>query len=81
MQLDSFDPEKFLEVGERARVAEENVEKAKEEITRLTRLVKEWVPCALCVLLLRVEFTRCFMFERAEKTAEEEKKEDPTILR
>jgi len=60
-QLDSFDPEKFLEVGERARAAEENLEKTREEVARLARLVKE--------------------YERAEKAAEEEKKEDPTILR
>jgi hypothetical protein len=41
LQLDSFDPEKFLELGERARAAEENLDKMKEEVTRLTRLVKE----------------------------------------
>ena len=44
-QLDALNPEKFLEVGERARAAEENLEKANAELTRLTRLVKEYAAC------------------------------------
>jgi hypothetical protein len=90
-QLDSFDPAKFLELAERARAAEENLEKAKEEVARLTRLTKEYAPTraaahrvsSVASGSLPQMFTAawCCRYERAEKAAEEDKKEDPTLLR
>ena len=63
------------------------MEKANAEVTRLTRLVKEYVLLAfvffsfLFVWGVSLKRLRLLRFERAEMAAEGDRKEDPTILR